>query len=125
MRFGTIVNLPPKNERYASGMNSPGKRGAVRARATKASLLQTGTVDARRFEEMKVRADNLMSLAREMNSSLGLPVFVDTFLTRCCAMLQAQSAILALAQGSLLEVVAAHGSASAEQKGNLRGLNLT
>jgi len=75
-------------------------------------------------ERYRQRAENLMALARETSSSLGLPEFVKNFLARATAMMGAGTAVLALAQGKSLETVAVHGSALAEDKNALRNLNL-
>jgi PAS domain S-box-containing protein len=74
-------------------------------------------------EQYRLRAENLMALALETSSSLGLPEFVKNFLARAAGMMGAGSAVLALAQG-VLETVAVHGSTLAEDKNTQRRLNL-
>ena len=74
-------------------------------------------------ERYRQRSENLMALARETSSSLGLPEFVKNFLARAASMMGAGTAVLAMAQGKSLETVAAHGSALAEDKNALRTLN--
>src|SRR3954464_7536519 len=74
-------------------------------------------------EQYRLRAENLMALALETSSSLGLPEFVKNFLRRAAAMMGARAAVLALAQGNL-ETVAVHGSAAADDKNIQRRLNL-
>src|SRR5580765_6068847 len=89
--------------------NMPGFNGA-------ASLAQL-------TEQYRLRAENLMALALETSSSLGLPEFVKNFLARAAGMMGAGAAVLALAEGNL-ETVAVHGSALAEDKNVQRRLNL-
>jgi PAS domain S-box-containing protein len=75
-------------------------------------------------EQYRLRAENLMALAMETSSSVGLPEFVKNFLARACAMMRAQSAALALAEGKTLETVAVHGFSPADDKAAMRNLNL-
>jgi PAS domain S-box-containing protein len=75
---------------------------------------------ARRNRE---RAENLMSLALELNSSLRLPQFVRSFTQRAADMLGARAAVLALAQRSVLETVIVHDPENVPDKGLLRRLN--
>jgi two-component system NtrC family sensor kinase len=75
---------------------------------------------ARRNRE---RAENLMSLALELNSSLRLPQFVRSFTQRAADMLGARAAVLALAQRSVLETVTVHDPEHVPDKGLLRRLN--
>src|SRR5437899_11986351 len=75
-------------------------------------------------EQYRVRAENLMALALETSSSLGLPEFVKNFLARAAAMMGAGTSALALAQGKNLETVATHGSTLSEDKNALRRLNI-
>ena len=71
-------------------------------------------------EEHRKRAENLMSLALELSSSLRLPDFVRSFIVRAADMLGARAAALALAQGTSLETVAVHGTTL--EKGMMRRL---
>ena len=75
-------------------------------------------------ERYRLRAENLMALALETSSSLGLPEFVKNFLARSAGMMAARVSVLALAQGKNLETVAIHGSALAEEKNTIRRLNV-
>ena len=75
-------------------------------------------------ESYRARAENLMALARETSSSLGLPEFVKNFLARSAGMMGAGVAVLALAQANSLETVAVHGSTLAEDKSTVRRLNV-
>jgi PAS domain S-box-containing protein len=74
-------------------------------------------------EQYRLRAENLMALALETSSSLGLPEFVKNFLARCASMMGAGAAVLALAQGNL-ETVAVYGSTLSDDKNTQRRLNL-
>jgi len=87
--------------------------------ATAAVALQV-TENVRGSEEHRKRAENLMSLALELSSSLRLPDFVRSFIVRAADMLGAGAAALALAQGSTLETVAVHGTTL--EKGMMRRL---
>lgn len=69
------------------------------------------------------RAENLMNLALELNSSLRLPQFVKSFTQRAADMLGARAAVLALAQRSSLEIVTVHDPKNVPDKGLLRRLN--
>ena len=51
------------------------------------------------------RAENLMSLARDLSSALGLPDFVRSFVARAADMLGARAGALALNNGKALETV--------------------
>jgi PAS domain S-box-containing protein len=75
-------------------------------------------------EQYRLRAENLMALARETSSSVGLPEFVKNFLARACTMMGAKSAALAMAEGRSLETVAVHGFSLGEDKSAIRSLNL-
>jgi PAS domain S-box-containing protein len=60
-------------------------------------------------EQHRKRAENLMEMALELGSALRLPDFVKNFTARVANIMQARSAILALAQGSRLEAVGFFG----------------
>src|SRR3954462_2178527 len=81
------------------------------------------TSESQLSEQYRLRAENLMALALETSSSLGLPEFVKNFLSRAAGMMGAGAAVLALAQGNL-ETVAVHGSTLVEDKNTQRRLNL-
>src|SRR4051812_17250607 len=74
-------------------------------------------------ERYRIRAENLMALALETSSSLGLPEFVKNFLKRSAEMMGSGVAVLVLAQGKNFETVAVHGSSLSENKNTLRKLN--
>ncbi len=74
-------------------------------------------------ERYRIRAENLMALALETSSSLGLPEFVKNFLKRSAEMMGSGVAVLLLAQGKNFETVAVHGSPQSEDKNTLRKLN--
>src|SRR5947199_8298986 len=80
--------------------------------------------DPQLAEQYRLRAENLMALALETSSSLGLPEFVKNFLSRAAGMMGAGSAVLALAQGNL-GTVAVRASAPAEDRNTERRLKLT
>jgi len=60
-------------------------------------------------EQHRKRAENLMEMALELGSALRLPEFVSNFTSRVAGMMQAECAILALAQGNKLESVGFFG----------------
>ncbi|HEV2990461.1 MAG TPA: hypothetical protein VG759_18645, partial [Candidatus Angelobacter sp.] len=60
-------------------------------------------------EQHRKRAENLMEMALELGSALRLPEFVSNFTSRVSGMMQAECAILALAQGNKLESVGFFG----------------
>jgi PAS domain S-box-containing protein len=74
-------------------------------------------------KENRERAENLMNLALELNSSLRLPQFVKSFTQRAADMLGARAAVLALAQRSVLETVIVHDPENVPDKALLRRLN--
>src|SRR3954465_14061098 len=76
-------------------------------------------------EQYRLRAENLMALALETSSSLGLPEFVKNFLKRSAEMMGAGSAVLLLELGKNFETVAMHASPLSEDKNTLRKLNST
>jgi len=76
-------------------------------------------------ERYRISAENLMALALETSSSLGLPEFVKNFLKRSAEMMGSGVAVLVLAQGKNFETVAVHGSPLSEDKNTLRKLNGT
>jgi PAS domain S-box-containing protein len=59
-------------------------------------------------EQHRRRAENLMSVALELNSSLRLPEFTDSFTRRAADMLQARAAAFAIADHGQMEVVVLH-----------------
>jgi two-component system NtrC family sensor kinase len=82
-----------------------------------AELYATVNVRARELQQ-------LLEISSELNSSLRLPQFVQSFTERAAALLGARSAALALVQRSLLETVVLHGPAGAHDKALMRRLNL-
>lgn len=60
-------------------------------------------------EQHRRRAENLMEMLLELGSALRLPEFVKSFTSRVADMMQAKSAVLALAQGTRLESVGFFG----------------
>ncbi len=60
-------------------------------------------------EQHRKRAESLVEMAMELGSALRLPEFVNNFTLRVATMMQAQSGVLALAQGHRLETVGFYG----------------
>ena len=74
-------------------------------------------------DQHRKRADDLMTLALELGSSLRLPDLVRNFTAHAAKILGARVGALALAQGTLLEIVALHDPAGEPERGVLRSLN--
>ena len=60
-------------------------------------------------EQHRKRAESLMEMALDLGSALRLPEFVGNFTNRVANMMQANSAVLALAQGNNVETVGFSG----------------
>src|SRR4051812_43478250 len=114
MRLGTKVLLSPRKNKH---LHSPMVEG-------KEPLVGTAS-ESQLAERYRIRAENLMALALETSSSLGLPEFVKNFLKRSAEMMGAGGAVLLLAQGKNFETVAVHGPPLSEDKNTLRKLNGT
>ena len=98
--------------------------------ADKATILATllgGVLESVRLTlistEERRRAEDLMSLALELSSSIRLPELVQSFTRRAATMLHAESAALALTRGSVLETVFLHNTLKPQDKQVLRHLN--
>jgi len=91
--------------------------------AAEIAVVMEGTHNLHVARQHRERAENLMSLALELNSSLRLPQFVRSFTQRAADMLGARAAVLALAQRSVLETVIVHDPDSVPDKALLRRLN--
>jgi two-component system NtrC family sensor kinase len=74
-------------------------------------------------EEHRRRAENLMSLALELNSSLALPEFVRAFTQRASTLLGARVVALALANRNTLETVIVQDGEKLHDRHLLRKLN--
>src|SRR5256885_1408075 len=75
-------------------------------------------------DQHRKRADDLMTLALELGSSLRLPDLVRNFTAQATKILGARVGALALAQGTLLEIVALHDPAGEPPPSLLRSLNI-
>jgi PAS domain S-box-containing protein len=91
--------------------------------ASEIAVVMEGTHNLHVARQHRERAENLMSLALELNSSLRLPQFVRSFTQRAADMLGARAAVLALAQRSVLETVIVHDPENVPDKTLLRRLN--
>lgn len=78
-----------------------------------------GSTDAHRK-----RSQDLIELALDLASSLRLPDFAKSFTARITEMLGAQSGVLTLARGTLLEVVAMHDVHGEPEPALIRSLSL-
>ena len=74
-----------------------------------AELATLASARQQHLEQHRRRAENLVEMALELGSALRLPEFVKNFTSRVANMLQAHSAVLALAQGRRLESVGFYG----------------
>lgn len=61
------------------------------------------------LREHKKRAEDLMEMSLDLGSALRLPDFVKNFTERVAGMMRAESAVLGLAQGTLVESVGFYG----------------
>jgi PAS domain S-box-containing protein len=95
----------------------------ARVLASEIAVVMESTQNLHLARQHRERAENLMSLALELNSSLRLPQFVRSFTQRAADMLGARAAVLALAQRSVLETVIVHDPDSVPDKTLLRRLN--
>src|SRR3954469_15823078 len=95
----------------------------AKALAAEVAVVLEATQNLHNAKENRERAENLMSPALELNSSLRLPQFVRSFTQRAADMIGARAAMLALAQRSVLETVIVHDPESVPDKGLLRRLN--
>lgn len=86
------------------------------------TLVQIGRLSQESRDEHQ-RAESLVAIASELNSSLRLADFVQRFTDRAAAMMGARSAVLALSQGNVLETVAFHGISSVTDSTLLRPLS--
>jgi len=87
------------------------------------SFLESSRLTRISSEERR-RAEDLMSLALELSSSVRLPELVQSFTRRAADMLHARSAALALTRGASQETVFLHNVEHTEQKSVLRQLNV-
>ena len=70
------------------------------------------------------RSEDLIELAMDLGSSLRLPDFAKSFTARITEILRARVGVLALARGTLIEVVALHDQADEPDRAVQRSLNL-
>src|SRR5581483_7870495 len=111
------------DKRVGSPISAEDVRRA-QALAAEVAVVLESTRNLHLSEEHRRRAENLMSLALELNSSLRLPDFVRSFTLRAADMLGARAAALALAQRAALETVFFHDEAHPADKQVTRRLNL-
>jgi two-component system NtrC family sensor kinase len=76
-------------------------------------------------DQHQKRSADLIELAMDLGSSLRLSDFVKSFTARITEMLGARVGVLALARGTLLEVVALHDQAGEPDRALQRSLSLT
>ncbi len=105
----SVLGLFAVLERSDGGRISPEDVRRAKALGAQVAVALEAAQNLHISEEHRKRAENLMSLALELSSSLRLPDFVRSFLARASDMLAAKTAALALAQGNTLEIVAVHG----------------
>jgi len=96
-------------DRKGQGKISDAEVQRVRALGSEVAVALEGAHNLQLSEQHRKRAENLMEMALELGSALRLPEFVNSFTARVANMMQAQCAILALAQGNKLESVGFHG----------------
>lgn len=118
-RLGLLVLL----DRQDGGPISGEDARRAKALAAEVAVALQSTQNLHLANQHRRRAEDLMSLALELNSSLRLPQFVRNFTERAAHMLGARAAALALAQRSSLETVVFHDPSGAPDKGVLRRFN--
>ncbi|HXZ81617.1 MAG TPA: PAS domain S-box protein [Terriglobales bacterium] len=97
------------------------RRATLLANAVAPLLEAVLRIDA--SQQNRKRAENLMALSLELNSSLRLPQFVRSFTERAADMLDARAGVLALAQRSILETVVLPENSSISDRNLVRRLN--
>ena len=109
--------------------NDPGRdfHDGVANKATILALQLGSFLESARLtrisSEEQHRAEDLMSMALELSSSIRLPELVQSFTRRAADMLHAESAALALTRATQLETVFLHNPQHPEDKAVLRSLN--
>jgi PAS domain S-box-containing protein len=96
------------NKKLAAPITQDNIRHARMLSAGAAMALEAAQT-VRVSEQHKKRAEDLMGMALDVGSALRLPDFVETFTERVAAMIDARSAILALAQGKSVESIGFFG----------------
>jgi two-component system NtrC family sensor kinase len=119
--LGLLIALDRREE---GGISAEDIRRAKTLAAEVAVVLEA-TQNLQKAKENRERAENLMGLALELNSSLRLPQFVRSFTQRAADMLSARAAVLALAQRAVLETVIVHDPQTVPDKSLLKRLNTT
>ncbi|HEY6971589.1 MAG TPA: PAS domain S-box protein [Candidatus Angelobacter sp.] len=102
-----ILGLLDKKDRSSKVSDSDVAR--AKALAAEIAVALEAAHNLHVSEQHRKRAENLMEMALELGSALRLPEFVKNFTARVAGMMQARSAILALAQGNRLESVGFFG----------------
>ncbi len=87
---------------------SPEEVRRGRSLAAEIAIVLEATRNVHLSEQHRRRAENLMSVALELNSSLRLPEFADSFTRRAADMLQARAAAFAIADRSQMDVIVLH-----------------
>ncbi|MFB3916933.1 MAG: PAS domain S-box protein [Terriglobales bacterium] len=96
----------------------------AKALAAEVAVVLESTQNLHLANQHRRRAEDLMSVALELNSSLRLPQFVRNFTERAAHILGAGVAALALAQRSSLETVVFHDPSGPPDKSVLRRFNM-
>jgi len=91
---------------------SPENVGSAQALAAQVAVTLEATRNLHLSEQHRRRAESLKRLALEMNSQLRLPECARNFVTRAVDLMEAQSAALAVQQGSDLETLVLHGTST-------------
>jgi len=105
---GKAIGLFAVLDRLDGAEISAGDVRRARALAAEVAAALEAAQNLALSRQHRACAENLMSLARELNSSFRLPDFLKSFAMRAAEMLGARAALLALAHGRLLEAVCIH-----------------
>ena len=104
-----ILGLLDKKDKKDGVKVSQNDVARAKALAAEVAVALEAAQNLHLSEQHRKRAENLMEMALELGSALRLPEFVKNFTARVASMMQARSAVLALAQGNRLESVGFYG----------------
>ncbi|HLY98811.1 MAG TPA: PAS domain S-box protein [Candidatus Angelobacter sp.] len=106
---GRMIGILGLLERKAGGEIRKEDIDRAKALAEEVAVVLEATRNLHLSEQHRKRAQDLMEMALDLGSALRLPEFVRNFTVRVASMMQAKSAVLALAQGSKVECISFFG----------------
>ncbi|HXE90301.1 MAG TPA: PAS domain S-box protein [Terriglobales bacterium] len=119
---GEVHGLFALLDRTSGGIITQEDVRRASALAAQLAMALDSAANLRLSEQHRQRAESLMGLARELNSSFRLPDFIRSFTVRSAEMLGARTAAMALAQGKALEVSFLNDPAATHDRALLRRL---